>query len=391
MARNLPSEMLYRIVVGNNLLSTAGTTSPNADPLVVAQTVLLAHDASELILAALVSTTGITYRAKDKKFLINYVEDLEDKKNIEGKIFFNELNDARVAFKHSGILPTSLQFHDCIDKAKGYLNKACVKCIGKSLDEIDLTMLIENTEARKLYEQSKQLCKEKKMQQVLETLGLCFRRVLDDTPYQYIVEIGIPESEAALHLLGCGVDPSSFLSMQKLLPEINSLGEIKWNFRATGHPGNWSQDNIDYCMKTLLKIILQIQHAMFTAPAVPFNLIFEDVLIANRNGVSVYIEDGGAYAMLGTKPDRRYFGELNNEQKIYGQLTPAMEIPPRGNWRETSIEFANILIVHNPKIEIIGNFEISDFSNLLVKPEDVEISHRLIDNQWVRERFPHLF
>ena len=58
MTANPSQQVLNRIAIGNHLISTAGSLTPNADPLSVAQAILLAHDASELVLAGLAALIG---------------------------------------------------------------------------------------------------------------------------------------------------------------------------------------------------------------------------------------------------------------------------------------------------------------------------------------------
>jgi hypothetical protein len=53
MTAQISQQILNRIAIGNHLFPTANSLTPNADPLSVAQAILLAHDASELILASL--------------------------------------------------------------------------------------------------------------------------------------------------------------------------------------------------------------------------------------------------------------------------------------------------------------------------------------------------
>ena len=49
-------------------------------------------------------------------------------------------------------------------------------------------------------------------QEALKSLARCFREALDATPFAYYVNVGEADAGAALHLLGCGVDPSMFLT-----------------------------------------------------------------------------------------------------------------------------------------------------------------------------------
>jgi hypothetical protein len=390
MTAQTSQQILNRIAIGNYLISSAGSLTSNADPLSVAQAILLAHDASELVLAGLAASIGLTFKDKRKTFLMDYVDAIEEKKHLGIKIFFNELNEARVAFKHLGIPPNASHFYDCVVKSRNHLDETCLACLGRSLEEVGLEALIEDDAARALYSQSKALKQQGKFKEALESLGLAFRQALDATPFVWVVSVGEPNTEAALHLLGCGVDPSMFMSLQEFLPSVEVGDKVTWNLRDRGHPGNWRQENVDYCLAAVLKIVLQIQHAPFAAHAMPFRFVFEDVLTAKKDGVVLNSERAGMYRLFSTAPPRReVVGVLNKGQQVYGHVTPAYEADPPSTWEETSIETANIFVLSQPKGDTLGDLEPD--AELVLRADLVELSYRVMDRPEIRERFPHLF
>jgi hypothetical protein len=392
MAAQTSQQVLSRIAIGNYLLSSAGSLTPNADPLSVAQSILLAHDASELVLAALASSIGAAFKDKQKTFLMDYVNAIEEKKHLGIKLFFNELNEARVAFKHLGIPPNALHFYDCVVKARRGLDEACVACLGHPLEEVGLEALIEDDAARERYSESQLLNQQGDFKECLESLGLTFRRALDLSPFAYIVSVGEPETEAALHLLGCGVEPGMFMSLQEFLPSVDLGDKITWNLRDRGHPGNWTTESIEFCLAAVLKIILQIQHAQFRPHAIPFEYVFEDVLTAKADGVLLQSERGGFYRILsrpGGRPRREPVGELKKGQQISGHVTPAYEFDPPSKWEKTFIDNANIFVVSRPRGESLGKLEAD--VDLIVRADLVELSYRVMDHPDIREKFPQLF
>lgn len=336
MTAQISQEILNRIAIGNHLLSTANPLTPNADPLSVAQAILLAHDASELVLSGLAASIGAAFKEKNKTFLMDYANAIEEKKQLGMKLFFNELNEARIAFKHLGIPPNAAHFYECVSKAHWYLENACRACLNRSLAEIGLEALIENSSARELYSMSKSLNEKGQFKESLEVLGTAFRHALDSTPFAFFVNVGAPETEAALHLLGSGVAPSMFMSLQEFLPSVDHSDKICWNTRDRGHPGNWTRENVDYCLGAALKIILQIQHAQFGAHAIPFEFVFEDVLTAKRD-VLLSAEEGGLHRLWGTRPQRKIVGELKRGQRIWGRVTPAYEADPLADGKRSTL------------------------------------------------------
>lgn len=289
-----------------------------------------------------------------------------------------------------GIPPNTNHFYDCVAKSRRLLDEACRACLGQSLEEVGLEALIENEDARYLYSQSKTLSRKGCFKESLELLALAFRQALNAGPFAYLVSVGKPETEAALHLLGCGVDPSMFLSLQEFLPSVELSDEIKWDTRDRGHPANWTWENVNYCLGAALKIILQIQHAHFGAHAIPFDYVFEDVLTANTDGVVLNSERGGMYrVMFRDRPSRKMIGELKKGQQIVGRATPAYDFDPPGKWEETPIESANIFVVSRPKGDALG--ELEPDTDIIVRADLVDLSYRVIDDPGIRERFPHLF
>jgi hypothetical protein len=387
MTAQISQQVLNRIAIGNQLLSTANSLTPNADPLSVAQAILLAHDASELILASLAASVGATFRDKHKTFLMDYVNVIEEKKQLGMKFFFNELNEARIAFKHLGIPPNGAHFYDCVSKAHWYLEDACRACLNRSLAEIGLEALIVNDEAREAYSRSKSLNDKGLFMESLEALGIAFRHALDTTPFALVVTVGAPETEAALHLLGCGVDPSMFMSLQRFLPSVNDADAISWNTRDRGHPGNWTRENVGYCLGAALKIILQIQHAQFGAHAIPFQYVFEDVLTAKKDGVILNSERARFWGVQ--RPSRKTVGELKRGQQIYGRVTPAYDADPPSKWEAIDIEMANILVVSGAKGDALG--PLAPLTDIIVRADLVELTYRVHDDPSTRDRFPHLF
>ena len=386
----MSQQILTRIAIGNYLLSTAGSLTQSADALSVAQTILIAHDASELILSALAASAGATFKDKHKTFLMDYVKALEEKKHLGIKLFFDELNEARIAFKHLGIPPNAAHFYDCVAKARKYLNDACVEFLGQTLEEVGLEALIEDDLARDFYSQGKNLRQQRKFRESLELMAQAFRQSLNATPFVYTVSVGEPDTEAALHLLGCGVDPSMFMSLQRLLPSIDHAGALTWNTRDRGHPANWTQENVDYCLAAILKIILQIQHAPFGAYAVRFQSVFEDVLTAKRDGVILQGERGGFHRLFHRgRPQRELVGQLKKGQQVWGHVTPAYEFDPPNKWEKTTFENANIFVLSAPKGDSLENLD--ENIELIVRTDLVDLSYRVMDDGEIRKRFPHLF
>jgi hypothetical protein len=182
-----------------------------------------------------------------------------------------------------------------------------------------------------------------------------------------------------------------FLSVQSFLPELHWADDgSTWNQRERGHEANWTRENATYCVDSLLRIILQIQHAPFSPHAIAFEYVYEDVITANQDGVVVEAFDE-MYGFFGRarRSQRKLFGTLSRGQTISGRLTPALDLTPPSMWEETSLDLADLFVISQPKTGLPGNLE--PHTQLFVRAELVTLSHRVIDTPMNRRRFPHLF
>jgi hypothetical protein len=379
-------ENLRRILLARHFLGMSPTQlSPSASPLTVAQAVLHAHDAAELVTAAVAS--HIEAPLKQKMFLMEYIEAIEQKTRqaFPGRSFFSDLNEARRVAKHHGLLPAVADFHDAPEKTKMQLDSACRVHLGSGLEEIGLEVLIELDSTLDLYKQARNAKDNQDYKLALELLGRALRDLLDASPF--VIEVGAADPKAALELIGLGVDPFTFLSMQEFLPTVHFNGSVEWKTRETGHQGNWTCINVDFCLEAFLDIAVKVQNAPSRPVAVSFDYIFDDVLTAKTNEVVVHALD---YFPIATDPKlRRMFGVLSKGQTIRGHVIPALEHDPPSSWVPTDLASANLLVIQRPKADIPGPIDFQTV--LLVRADLVELSYVPRDIKRVRERFPHLF
>lgn len=385
----LPLEILNRLLTGKELLLTgASSLTPSSDPLLVARAILASHDASELIASAISEYVQAERRSKVMG-LMDYIVGIESASNsrFPGKQFFENLNRARVSFKHHGLLPNSQEFHQVLLRTEEHMNEVTLKYLGVSIGELDLSSLIADTSARSLYTEARDYFRQGLYKEALETIALALRDAVAATRLALTIVPGESDSQTALELTAYGVDPGAFQRMQEFLPKESFLEKgWQWNTRDKGHPGNWREDTVSFCLKTFVDMVRKIQFAAYQPSAIDISFLFDDVVTAKRDGVLVHSQGrfGGFY---GESSKIKFFSELKRGQTIRGRLKPGFQFPDSYKWEETLFETANIYVLGDPRVEDDTIVPIHDA--LIVRVEDVDWGYE--PRQGAVKEYPHLF
>ena len=385
----LPLELLNRLLTGKELLLTgASRLTPNSDPLLVARAILASHDASELITSA-VSEYVQAERKNKVMGLMDYIAGIESATDsrFPGRQFFENLNRARVSFKHHGLLPNSQEFHQVLLRTEEHMNQVSLKYLGVSIGELDLSSLIADAGARSLYTEARDYFRQRLYKEALEKIAQALRDAVAATRLALTIVPGESDSQTALELTAYGVDPGAFLRMQEFLPKESFLeAGWQWNTRDKGHPGNWRDDTVSFCLTTFVDIVRKIQFATYQPSAINFSFLFDDVLTARHDGVLVHSQGrfGGFY---GESSQVQFLSELKCGQTVRGRLTPGIQFPDSYKWQETLFELANVYIVANPIVE--GNILVPDHHALIVRSEDVDWTYE--PRAGAVKEYSHLF
>ena len=174
-------ELIEQLLVARSILERVRTQTPSApDRHTVATNVLLAHDAAELVLAAIANHLGARPADRNKTFLMSYFDPIQKKRHpkteVKGKRFFSQLNDARNGFKHNGNFPNTVQFARVGENTYEYVSNWCAKYAGLALDDLDYSALLHDEKLKLTYRQAKTLFTEKQYKTLLEQLAVA----LDD-------------------------------------------------------------------------------------------------------------------------------------------------------------------------------------------------------------------
>ncbi|MGA7524812.1 MAG: hypothetical protein WBW84_20345 [Acidobacteriaceae bacterium] len=292
--------VLNRLIAARHLLESSGPElTPSSDPLVVAQKVLVIHDATELVLLAIVSQLRLQVPEKDGKVKADHsfvalaravVDHTNDASITSSMRLLEDLNRVRVNFKHHGIVAdASTHYHLAADSV-GLVDSLCGKLLQQSLLTVDHIAAITLDEVRDHFATARQYIEQRDYKGALEStargLTVAFWRL--ETPSS--LTAGVPSSEEALLLSGRGVDPASFLVMQQLLPTAHlTQEEPEWQLRKFGHPENWSYENANFCLETATATVVRPQSGRIKPRPFDFYDVFEDV-------IEIAVDDPEVYA-----------------------------------------------------------------------------------------------
>ncbi len=203
-----------------------------------------------------------------------------------------------------------------------------------------------------------------------------------------------------------GVRASDFLGLQDFLPRVSydfssipGKPKIEWDRRGKGHAGNWTDENIRFCLETFLDLALKVQHAPPVPMALDFQFVFQDVITPKgaRANLFEYVYEENTLAT--PKPvNRKTVTILQAGQRLRCQLSPSLvqEKPLKGLGpaafaaREATVETADVLVVWLPAESPVEPGGTSVPQILYVDREAVHVLAEPRDEPFVREMCPHL-
>ncbi len=292
----LKPEVLHRLLLAKSILSTGRSLSGQSNAHLVAKQVLGAHDAADLVFAAIADQQN-RLPPGNKDSMIQCLDAI-DISSDRHKGYFKQLNDARNGLKHSGLLPNTTYWASVEPDVFEKLSNICVATLSTSLDDIDESSLLVNNQVRAHLVAAKTARISQDFKLVLEELAKALFFALEDAPGLERINVGRANAEDALKLTAFGVSANNFLQLQEFLPMVSTFPSgpdwqldiegLLWKQSGFGHPGNWRDEVADFCISACLGVALRIQNA----PPVPYAREFSDVyeykLTAREDQVEVW-------------------------------------------------------------------------------------------------------
>jgi hypothetical protein len=295
----LRKEVLYRLLLAKSILAggrNALTGQPN--PHVVALQILNAHDAADLVFASIADHQHKLPATTKAPSMIECLKLIHTKKS-KHEGYFKQLNDARNSLKHVGNLPNTNQWASVAQDVFEKLSNLCQTTLSISLGEVDESELLINNDARAHLTAAKKARASQDFKLALTEIGKALYVSLEDAPDVGSIEVGRAKAEDALKLTAYGVPANDFLRLQEFLPLVPT-GEFSehagrwepseplWKQSEFGHPGNWREDVVDFCIAACVNVALCIQNASPIPHAREFSDLYEYKVTSRKDQVAVW-------------------------------------------------------------------------------------------------------
>ena len=294
----LGQDIINRLLIAKYLLEEIRSLPiANPDRYTIARYILTAHDAAELSIAGIVHYLDMSPKSA-QTYLMDYFGLIKKEfphSDAPGRSYFSQLNTARNAIKHTGVFPDPQQWFRVGDKTYSYISDWCKKYLNISLEELDQSDMISDSDTKQYYENARASFLRGDYKNVLEILAMALFSIFEKNRALRNLLVGEPMAEDAIKLSAFGVHANEFLVLQEFLPKAYNSGiddkiNIVWEQEKFGHPGNWRQDAAEFCLKTFVNVALRIQDAGWIPGAISFNVLYEHKITALADKVEIVQE-----------------------------------------------------------------------------------------------------
>ena len=156
-ANPLPEQHVFeRLLLAKALLGEIDVVpTVRPDSLTTARYILIAHDAAELVLAAI--TRHLQCMITDRASLMDYVGAIKQKvgQEVPHRNFFSDLNRQRVDVKHHGLMPNVEQWGNVAEVAYQNISSVCERYLNIQLAQLDESILVRHEGAKCLIAEAK--------------------------------------------------------------------------------------------------------------------------------------------------------------------------------------------------------------------------------------------
>jgi hypothetical protein len=293
----LKQQVVDRLLLSKSLLDRI-RFQPIAvhDRHAVATNIITAHDAAELAIAAIADELDCLPANRAKTFLMDYFDPIEKKNGASphGRDYLRQLNDVRNLLKHQGLYPDGRQWSRVAESVYQDVAKWCLDYLNIAFGELDESALLSDPEVKKLYDDAKQAATDGNYKQALEKIAVALSLVFENNAALRGLTVGNARSDEVIRLSGFGVHANDFLALQQFLPRVASYGEkqgvSEWKQSGFGHPGNWREDTVNFCLGAFLDVAIKIQDARWIPGALPRSVLYDQEIEALKDNVEIWTE-----------------------------------------------------------------------------------------------------
>lgn len=379
----IEQDVLERLLVAKGLLGPirfAPTGSP--DPILLARQILAAHDAAELAIAAVARYVGkLPGSPSAKTYLMDYfapIEEMHPGKDVPGKGFFAQLNSVRASLKHNGIFPNPKQWFRVGERTYEYVSTWCADYLGLPLDDLDESSLIADSEVKKHHGAAVEALRSGQFKLCLAELALATHTLFRINQGLRRLDVGRSRAEDAIKLAPFGVHGNDYLALQEFLPSVreDATGTplIVWDQGRYGHPGNWTEHNASFCLRTFVEIAIRIQNVPWIPGAIEFAFLYEHKVTALVDDVQIVQEPGTGIFEPGNKVVVRTLSKGETLRAHVSKKTVSLFEATSGR----------------PRAPILSIVILDDKLFGEVEADKVKVTCIPHDHPWVRDNFPKL-
>jgi hypothetical protein len=292
----LKPEVLERLLLSKSFLEKI-RFQPVAihDRHTIALNIISSHDAAELAIAAICDQLGCLPQ-KGTSYLMDYFAPLKDKlqltTDVHGKDYFRNLNNTRALLKHQGLYPDARQWSRVGETVFQHLGNWCLDYLQIQFSDLDESALIHDTSVKELYDEACNHAAHAEYKTALEKLSLALTNVFADNAALTDFEAGKPRTEDTIRLANYGVHTNDFLALQQFLPHVPRWTDRPlvpvWNQSQFGHPGNWHEVNIDFCLRAFVDVVVKIQGAQWVPGPLSRASLYELQIEALKDKVELW-------------------------------------------------------------------------------------------------------
>lgn len=285
--------ILRRLAFIRYLFNVAVEQSKQAEPLAAAS-VLSFHDSVELFMQL---TSEHLNEGKNAVHFMEYFDllKLPNGQTLSEKESIRRLNNARVALKHDGILPSKFEIDALRASVTSFFETNTQLAFGLEFRSVSMLNLVQCKEAKACLEEADKLIVEGKHEDALDKIAVAFIRLIDDYEDRKRTQFGqspfffgesltflgssfrnmrdlkeladkisrtVEDIQDALKLLSLGLDYRRYAKFRLLTPHIlRTLGGI--NIQRFGRAKTPSSEDCRFCYDFVIESALHLQEFDF--------------------------------------------------------------------------------------------------------------------------------
>ncbi len=194
----------------------------------LAATLVAAHDAAELAIAAIASQLDSLPKNKGNSYLMDYFDPIEKATGVtvHAKDYFSQLNRVRNNLKHEGLYPDSRQWSRVGEFVFQHIMKWCQDLLGIPFGDLDESASLQDEDAKRLYDGAKQSAAQGHFKLALERIAVALSVVYGENAALRGLAVGVPRSDDAIRLSGFGVHANDFLALATSCPVLRFMARM---------------------------------------------------------------------------------------------------------------------------------------------------------------------